>query len=183
MKRVISLFLAMLMLSSLCACKNEAVTDSAGYETPEALVDAYLHAVATKDYGAIWDMIPPAIQDYAIKEGIIKDEADGLDYIKFAVNDYHWLFDANLPAQESYSYEIGDIEEATREDLKSSQDYINADLEPPNNRLVIEADAYMDSVTITLDDGSTVDGSFWAIKTDDQWYITSVVGQDVLFDY
>lgn len=183
MKRVISFILATLMLFVLCACKREAETGPAGYETPEALVDAYLHAVATKDYSAIWDMIPPAIQDYAIQAGIIKDREDGLDYIKFAVNDYHWLFDANLPAQESYSYEIGDMVESTREEMKDAQDAFNNEYKPTSNRLVLEGAVYIKSITITLDDGSTVDGSFWTIKTDGQWYITSVVGDDESFEY
>lgn len=170
MKKLCAFLAVLLLLSALAGCGGQSKND-----TPEALIQNYLTAVQNKDFEAIWDMIPGKIQDYAKEENIIKDKKDGLDYIYYAVNDYYWLVELDLPARKNFTLEILGTQE---EDKQSVQKY----LANKGVRLVVE-EALGVLCRITADGEVTQEASFFLIKTGDGWYLTSVVGDDEIFEY
>ncbi len=170
MKKQCSILAVLMLLSVLGGCGSLSKND-----TPEALIQNYLTAVKDRDFEAIWDMIPEKIRDYAIEKEIIKDKKDGLDYIYYAVNDYYWLVKLDLPARKEFDLEILGTQE---EDKQSVQKY----LANKGIRLVVE-EALGIGCLITVDGKVTQEASFFLIKSGDTWYLTSVVGDDEIFEY
>ena len=169
MKRTLCFVMAAVVLCLLAGCSAAPDRDN-----PEALIEYYLTAVQKKDYGAIWDMIPVKIQDYAIEKKIIADKEDGLDYIYYAVNDYYWLVALELPKCDGFSVEILGTQ---TEDHQRVQQY----LANKGIRLVVE-DALGVACAVTAG-GKTQEASFFLIQTGGAWYLTSVVGDDEVFEY
>lgn len=166
------IFYCILMLVLLlpgCASKEKS------YDTPEELIQDYLKAVQNEDYEKIWSLIPKQIQEYAIDQEIISNKEDGLEYIEYAVNDYHWLVEVDLPEQNKFTFEIT---KSGEEDAKRVQNYLKHE----GIKIVVKEAAY-DVVLIKLDNGDEIEAAFFMIKTNDSWYLTSVVGDDEIFEY
>jgi len=173
MKKVFACLLAALVL--LTGCGKEKEAEKYRYGTMKELAESFLTAVAREDYAAIWDMLPEAIQEWAIEEEIIRDEADGLSYIRYALEDYYWLKEADLPNCESYA--VGAIETG-EEDANGVWKYLR---DEGVQMGVDEAGGCR--FTIEKPDGQQVEGSLFAIRTGDRWYLTSVAGDDEIFEY
>ena len=171
MKKMRKTVLVILILAAfaLSGCGAEAKNPD-----PQALIGNYLTAVQNNDYEAIWSMVPEKIREYAIEQGIIEDKEDGLDYICFAVYDYYWLDAIDLPACESFAFEIT---EEYEEDASSLQKY----LAKHKIRLDVEEARWV-GCTVTAEE-RTQECSFYLIKTAGEWGMVSVVGDDELFEY
>ena len=183
MKRVLAISLAVITLLALCACGSTSAPD--GYNTPEELVEAYLNAVIDKNYEVIWNMLPKEVQDYAIDTGIIKDKEDGLKRIEYAVSVCDWLVDLNLSSKESFDFEIlynqTDLfpfyDELDVETHKEWQDNIYDEY---GLRIVLDG---IGLVEVDIQAGDTY--GWWEcalIKCDGKWYLTSITGDDIIFD-
>ena len=182
--------LAILIMMSVCG--SMVITASAGegkeerqptdpqHSSQEELILDYLDAVQDKNYEAIWDMIPIQIQEYAVEQGIVKDREDGIDFVYFGVNDYYWLRELDLPSHEEYSIEILEQHDSDKNDDDALR--IQRGLSNLGIQMVIEGISYW-KVSIAADHDTIVDASFFMIKTRDQWYLTSVVGDDELVEY
>lgn len=194
MKRIAAVMLAVLLLTGCAAART---TGSAAviaqvahapaaeptseptppvYDTPEALIGSYLKAVQEREYEVIWNMIPVQIQNYAIANGIIRDKQDGLDFIRFALNDYSVIAEMDLPSRQNIQFwsAVVDIAEdvaVLRAFFKENRVYI-----VPQELLVMK-------IAIEADGIQSVFYMEGLIRIDDGWYLVSVVGEDELFGY
>ena len=64
-------------------CSNTSAVSTKN-DTPEKLAASYVAAIANKDYEAIWNMMPEAIQTHAL-EKYVNTKEEALNYIKYSV--------------------------------------------------------------------------------------------------
>ena len=170
MKKCILVILSVAILLSLAGCGG------AKNASPEDLIQNFLTAVKEKDYEAIWNMVPEEVQDYAVKEGIIQDKADGLRFIAFAVNDYYWLEDLDLPSCSSFSFRV--LENHTHEeDVEEIREWLNE----YGIKLSVNDCVFM-RIEVTAD-GRSEETWMFLVKSGSEWYMLSVVGDDEIFEY
>lgn len=168
MRKLFAAALALVMLL-LAGCGAGEKND-----TPEALVQNYLHAVQARDYEAIWEMIPDGIRRFAMNEGIIANKEDGLDYICRAVYDYYWLAELDLASHESFSVEI-------TQKAEEDTDFLNRALGKAGVRLSADEALF---VKCAVTAGETVqEGGIFMIRSSGAWHLISVVGDDEFFEY
>lgn len=148
-------------------------------KTPEGLINAYIDAVQKEDYETIWSLVLPYSREQAIREGIIKDKQDGLWYIQYAVNDYYWLVEADLPSRKSYTLSMNRVEDVSLAGGNDKKAYAEV------SRMIGETLKAVEDwqVEITTDDGDVICGSLFLFETESGWYLISVVGDDEFFKY
>ena len=172
MKKILSILMIIILSISASGC---SVLSGKGADSPEELVENYLAAVADEDYEAIWDMLPKQIQNYALKNRMIINKEQGLNYIAYAVNDYYWLRQMNLPYRDDYKL---DIEEINELDIDEGKEYLDS---VGLNILITEAVSVY--FTVEVDDYYEYDADIYAIKSGGKWYLLSVAGDDEVFVY
>lgn len=168
MKKILMLLVAVIMLSTICSCGSNKDTEI------EELLGDYITAVRTNDHEAIWNMLPLQIQDYAIENGIVENKEGALDYIAFALTDYYMFEELALPSRDKVSFNITKI---FKEDISEAQAHLDE-----NGVLMTVEDACFVEFVITADNEED-DADFYLIKSNDKWYLTSVIGDDELFKY
>lgn len=75
MKKISFIVAVILLISILAGCgsSNNAV---------EKFARNYLDKSVNLDFEGIWNMLPTQIQDYAVREGIVKNKSDAINYIR-----------------------------------------------------------------------------------------------------
>lgn len=85
------------------------------------------------------------------------------------------MVEANLPEQNKFTFEII---KSGEEDAKRVQEYLKQE----GIKIIVTEAAY-DVVLIQFDNGDEIEADFFMIKTNDSWYLISVVGDDEIFEY